>query len=218
MKHVFIAGATGYIGRALIPPLIARGHSVTALARKGSEHKIPAGCTILVGNALDATTFSAAGCDTFIHLVGTPHPAPWKGEQFRSVDLPSLRASVTSAARDGVQHFIFLSVAQPAPVMRAYIQVRAECERIICDAGLHATVVRPWYVLGPGHWWPAFFKPVYWLAARIGTSREGAQRLGLVRLDQMISTLVWTVEHPTLEMRALSVQQIVALSRLAPHM
>jgi uncharacterized protein YbjT (DUF2867 family) len=151
-------------------------------------------------------------------LVGTPHPAPWKGEQFRSVDLPSLCSSVTSAARDGVQHFIFLSVAQPAPVMRAYIQVRAECERIICDAGLHVTVVRPWYVLGPGHWWPAFLKPAYWLAARIGTARDSAQRLGLVRLDQMIRTLVWAVEHPTLETRALSVQQIVELSGVAPHM
>jgi uncharacterized protein YbjT (DUF2867 family) len=112
------------------------------------------------------------------------------------VDLPSLRAAVTTAARDGVQHFIFLSVAQPAPVMRAYIQVRAECERIICDMGLHATVVRPWYVLGPGHWWPAFLKPVYWLAARIETSREDTQRLRFVRLDQMIRTLVWAVEHP----------------------
>jgi hypothetical protein len=102
--------------------------------------------------------------------------------------------------------------------MRAYIQVRAECERIICDAGLHATVVRPWYVLGPGHWWPAFLKPAYWLAAQIGTTRESAERLGLVRLDQMIRTLVWAVEHPTLETRPLSVQQILELSRVAPHM
>ena len=102
--------------------------------------------------------------------------------------------------------------------MRGYIEVRAECERIIRDAGLHATVVRPWYVLGPGHWWPALLKPAYWLAAQIGTTRESAQRLGLVRLDQMIRTLIWAVEHPTLATRALSVQQIVELSRVAPYM
>jgi uncharacterized protein YbjT (DUF2867 family) len=144
VQHIFIAGGTGYIGRALIPRLIACRHSVIALARKGSEYKVPAGCSIQVGNALDATTFSAVSCDTFIHLVGTPHPAPREGRAV-PVGGPAFLALVRSpAARDGVHYFIFLSIAQPAPVIHAYIQVRAECELIIFDAGLYATVVRPW--------------------------------------------------------------------------
>ena len=218
MKHVFVSGGTGYIGRALISRLVARGHSVTALARKGSEHKVPPGCAVRIGNALDPQTFSAAGFDTFIHLVGTPHPAPWKAAQFRSIDLPSLRASATSAVRDRLEHFIFLSVAQPAPIMRSYIQVRAQRERIILAVGLHSTILRPWYVLGPGHRWPAFLVPFYWLAARFKKTRDGARRLGLVRLDQLIDTLVWAVEHPASETRRLGVQQIVELSRVASHM
>jgi hypothetical protein len=46
-----------------------------------------------------------------------------------------------------------LGVAQPAPVMKAYIL--AECETVIrqSDECHHP---RPWYVLGPGHRWPSF--------------------------------------------------------------
>ena len=105
-----------------------------------------------------------------------------------------LHASVQVAKRAKVSHFIFLSVAQPAPVMRAYIEVRRECERVIREADLTATMVRPWYVVGPGHRWPLALVPLYRLAERFPSSREGARRLGLVTLEQLTSTLVQAVE------------------------
>jgi uncharacterized protein YbjT (DUF2867 family) len=40
--NVFIAGATGYIGRHLVPELLQRGHTVRALVRRGSEGKLAA--------------------------------------------------------------------------------------------------------------------------------------------------------------------------------
>src|SRR5262245_35553675 len=43
---VFLTGATGYVGRRLAVELLRRGHSVIALARKGSESRTPAGCTV----------------------------------------------------------------------------------------------------------------------------------------------------------------------------
>ncbi|HEX2757171.1 MAG TPA: NAD-dependent epimerase/dehydratase family protein, partial [Thermoanaerobaculia bacterium] len=42
-KTVFVTGATGYMGRALIPRLLARGHHVLALARSGSESRLASG-------------------------------------------------------------------------------------------------------------------------------------------------------------------------------
>ena len=125
--EVFITGGTGYIGRRLIPALAERGHAVRALAREGSRHKLPPECAPVVGNALDRTTFerSVPPADTFVQLVGTPHPSPAKADEFRSVDLASVRESVTAAVAAGVRHFVYVSVAQPAPVMAAYIDVRA---------------------------------------------------------------------------------------------
>ncbi len=91
-RSLFVTGGTGYLGRRLIPALLARGHRVAALARAGSEGKLPDGCEVLLGNALDASSFAARvpAADTFVHLVGTAHPAPWKARQFREVDAVSV--------------------------------------------------------------------------------------------------------------------------------
>src|SRR3954453_3028917 len=119
----FITGGTGYMGRRLIPELLARGHAVRALVRPGSEGKLPAAATPVFGDALNRDTFAAhvKPADAFVHLVGVPHPSPRKAEQFHAIDLASLRASVSAAVEAAVRHFVYVSVAHPAPVMKAYI-------------------------------------------------------------------------------------------------
>ena len=80
-RTIFIAGATGYMGRSLAAALLERGHTVRALARPGSEDRLPKGCLLVRGDALDAAAYvdQAPPADTFVHLVGAAHPAPWKG-------------------------------------------------------------------------------------------------------------------------------------------
>jgi uncharacterized protein YbjT (DUF2867 family) len=200
-RDVLVTGGTGYIGRALVAALAARGHRVRVLARAGSLGRVPAGAIAVAGDALDADSIAGAlrPGDTLVHLVGTPHPGPGKGAAFRSVDLPSVRAAVAAARRVDVEQFVYVSVAQPAPVMHEYVAVRAEGERLLREARLTATAVRPWYVLGPGHRWPLLLVPVYVVAGLIPAMRDGAQRLGLVTLAQMVEALVWAVEDPPAE-------------------
>lgn len=216
-RCVFVTGGTGYMGRRLILLLLAQGHQVRALARPGSEGKLPQGCQVVTGNALNATSFESqvAPADTFVHLVGVAHPNPSKGAQFRSVDLPSGIAAVQAATNARVQHFVYVSVAQPAPVMKAYIEVRAECEQMIHQSGLNATVLRPWYVLGPGHRWPCLLLPFYGLLGLFPKTRDGARRLGLVTLDQMIAALADAVENPARSFRVVEVPEIRA-ARIYP--
>jgi uncharacterized protein YbjT (DUF2867 family) len=198
MRSVFITGGTGYIGSRLIPELVKRGHRVRALVRTGSAHKLPKGCDLVTGDPFDASTFAGkvAGHDTFVQLVGVAHPSPAKAEEFIRVDLASAKASIDAAAKNAVRHFIYVSVAQPAPAMKAYIAVRSTCEEMIKEHRLNATILRPWYVLGPGHRWPYALLPLYSLAEMFPATRGGAQRLGLVTIDHMIATLVDAVEHP----------------------
>jgi uncharacterized protein YbjT (DUF2867 family) len=212
VRKVFISGGTGYIGRALVERLIAAGHRVSVLARPGSEGKVVSGAETIPGNALDWASFAehVEGCDTFVHLTGVGHPAPWKSHAFRAIDLTSLRASVRAAKSAGVAHFVYVSVAQPAPVMKEYVRVRQECEQILRDADIQSTILRPWYVLGPGHRWPVILKPFYTVAEALGS--KSAYRLGLVTQAQMVSALVWAVEHPTSGTRLLDVPAIRARS------
>jgi len=209
-RNVFITGGTGYMGRHLIPRLLERNHTVRALVRPGSAAKLPRGCTPVVGNALEMNSYvkNVRPADTFVQLVGVSHPSPAKAAEFRTVDLTAGREAVSAAVATGISHFIYVSVAQPAPVMKAYIAVRAECEDFIAHNHLNATVLRPWYVLGPGHYWPYTLKPAYWLLEQFPPTREKAQRLGLVTLEQMVTTLVNAVETSPQGMHIWGVPQI----------
>jgi uncharacterized protein YbjT (DUF2867 family) len=208
--QVFVSGGTGYIGQRMNRLLVERGHAVTALVRGASAKKLPPGCASVIGSAVSAASFRerVPPADTFVHLVGVSHPAPWKEREFRAVDLSSVKASTEAALEAGIKHFVYVSVAQPAPVMKAYIQVRAECEAVIARSGMNATFVRPWYVLGSGHWWPITLIPFYRLLEKIPSKRESALRLGLVTIQEMAAALVWAVENPPSGLRIISVPEI----------
>jgi nucleoside-diphosphate-sugar epimerase len=208
--NIFITGGTGYIGRRLIPELVRRSHQVRALVRAGSEQKLPAGAEGLVGDPLLADSFkdAIAPADTFVHLIGVPHPNPAKAAQFRVVDLVSIQAAVKAARNAHVRHFVYLSVARPAPIMKVFQEVRQAGEQLIRQTGMDATFVRPWYVLGPGHRWPVPLLPVFWLAERLPPFRESARRLGFITIEQMVAALVWTIESPPQGVRVMEVPDI----------
>jgi uncharacterized protein YbjT (DUF2867 family) len=217
---VLITGASGYMGRVLASELLSRGHAVRALVRPGSERKVPRGCEIVHGNALSAPTYRhvLSPADTLVQLVGTPKPNPFKGEQFRAVDRVSGLETVRAASEARIEHLVYVSVAHPAPMMQDYIAVRSEVEAAIIDAGVDATILRPWYVLGPGHWWPYALVPAYKAAAMIPSLADGAQRLGLLRLREMIAALVHAVEEPAHGVRVLSVPEIRSIARAKTKM
>jgi uncharacterized protein YbjT (DUF2867 family) len=216
MAHsIFLTGGTGYIGSRLIPLLARRGHQSKAVVRAGSENRLPAGAQGIIGDALqtDSYTDHVRGADTFVHLIGVPHPSPAKAKQFQEVDLVSIKVAIKAARDAGVRHFIYLSVAHPAPVMKEFIVVRSTGEQMLRESEINATFVIPWYVLGPGHWWPYAILPVYWLLEKIPSKRESAQRLGLVTIDQILSALVWAVENPPTGVEIVDVPRIRELSR-----
>jgi hypothetical protein len=94
---------------------------VKALTRPGSESRIPPGAQPVVGDALDGSTFVAAVAptDTFVPPSGLPIPARPRPPQFRTIDLVSAAASVAADVKAAVRPFAYVSVAPPAPVMKA---------------------------------------------------------------------------------------------------
>ncbi len=195
---VFLTGGTGFMGSSLARELVHRGHRVRALIRSGSESRLAAGCHPVRGDALRAESYASqiAPADTFVHLIGVAHPNPRKAAEFRAIDLKSCQEAARAAVEAGVRHFVYLSVARPAPIMQEYQAVRAEGEQLIRESGMAATFVRPWYVLGPGRRWPYVLIPLYALARLFPPTRDGAQRLALVTLQQMTQALAWAVENP----------------------
>jgi len=64
---------------------------------------------------------------------------------------------------------------------------------MIRESGMNATILRPWYVLGPGRRWPIFLKPMYWFMERVPP--RGNRRIGSrCQIEQMVSALVRSIE------------------------
>lgn len=226
---IFITGGTGYLGSRLIKRLLKRGYRVRALVRPGSKGKVPEGCEVVEGDALDAASYHhwvPEAC-TFIHLVGVAHPSPRKKELFEKIDLRSVQAATAAVAQQRVKHFVYVSVVQsPIRIMADYQRARAAGEQCIksmmegaAPAIASATFLRPWYVLGPGHWWPLLLLPLYWIGKRSHRWREKAQALELVWLPQMLHALEYAaIQPPSNEEGKLRVWEPRDISKVTPHL
>ncbi len=66
---VLVAGATGVLGRALVPRLIAGRHSVRAIARSASAADFPAGVEFIDADLLEDDLLAFVhGCDAVVHI------------------------------------------------------------------------------------------------------------------------------------------------------
>src|SRR5258707_15444906 len=89
---ILVTGGTGYIGRNLIPLLLARGHRVRVLAREESVKHVSAGATPVTGDALNDDSVAAArrSGGTLIHLVGTPRATASKANRLKKNNFSSI--------------------------------------------------------------------------------------------------------------------------------
>jgi NAD(P)-dependent dehydrogenase (short-subunit alcohol dehydrogenase family) len=210
VRHVFIAGATGYMGGRLAEELIRRGHSVSGLVRNRSEGKLPGACTAVPGNALDravlvrgllAQLLSYSSWAWRIRVLPKPR-------QFREIDLRSCEESVAAAVTNRVEHFAYVSVAHPAPVMQAYIAVSGAVRRDDCAERVErdnfAAVVRP----GAGTLLPLCTCAGILAGAAIPSTRESAERLGLVTWKQMVRARAASAKKPVEGVRIIEVPEI----------
>jgi uncharacterized protein YbjT (DUF2867 family) len=209
-RSILVTGATGYLGRALIASARRRGHHLKALVRAETAHPLPPDVPQVTGSPFAIADLERALSpgDTLVHLIGTPRPNPRKAKQFREVDLASAEIAARAAARVGAAHLVYVSVAHPAPVMHAYIEARTQAEAAFRATGIPLTILRPWYVLGPGHWWPMVLLPLYKVLEAVPSKRAVALRLGLVTHAQMINALLCAIEEGPQGIRVIEVPEI----------
>ena len=107
--NLFLVGATGFVGRAVLAEALQRGHRVTVLARQPQKLEAAAGLTVVAGDATHAAQVAAAaaGHDAALSAFNPGWDAPDLYERF----LQGSRAIVNGVHLAGVQRLLVVGGA-----------------------------------------------------------------------------------------------------------
>ncbi|HEY8374856.1 MAG TPA: NAD-dependent epimerase/dehydratase family protein [Nannocystis sp.] len=171
MRRVFVTGGSGFVGRALLAELRARGIATVALARSDAAAATCAalGAEIARGDLDDRARLQAqmAGCDTVIHAAA--HVKEWdRLAEFHRINVLGTENVLAAAAAAGATRLVHISTeavlcgGQPVRMvdetcpyaqkpLSMYAASKAEAERrVLAALGLDPVVVRPRLVWGRG--------------------------------------------------------------------
>lgn len=157
--RIVLAGATGYVGRAVAAELAGRGHEVIAVVRDAAA-ELP-GCELRVADVTDPVSLGRAMGDTGFDAVvsciasrtGVPDDA-WR------VDCTANRNLLNAALDRKADHFVLLSAICVQKPRLAFQHAKLAFEADLVASGIDYTIVRP----------TAFFKS---LSGQVQRVRDG---------------------------------------------
>jgi uncharacterized protein YbjT (DUF2867 family) len=152
---VFVTGGTGFVGRELLRQLVASGHTVRALVRKGSEDKLAVLANVEVhpGDVTNAGSLDGAlaGCDALIHLVGIIREFPARGVTFSKLHVEATANVLQAAAKQGVKRYLHMSSnGTRKDGITAYHRTKWQAEERVRESPLDWTIFRPSLIFGLG--------------------------------------------------------------------
>ncbi len=214
MSRIVVAGANGFIGRALVPSLAADGHSVLPLSRKGEAVSGVAGAA-WDGASVHTALVHLSGADAVINLVGAPINQEWNvkgrkeivgsrlastraiGEALQSMPFPPsvwINGSATGYYGDAGETLL----DESSPAGHDFLgETCAAWEQACTQFDLPSTrrvLLRTGVVFGPGGGMISTLSKLTraFLGGAVG---NGRQFIPWIHLDDEIALIKWCLDH-----------------------
>ncbi|WP_432478090.1 NAD(P)H-binding protein [Nocardioides sp. GXQ0305] len=145
-RTVLVTGATGFIGRRLVPALVDEGHDVRAMTRRPESYDGPgkavAGDVFDPGSLVDPLD----GVDVAVYLVHSlDHP------DFERKDAEAARTFAAAAAEAGVGQIVYLGgLGADGEDLSPHLRSRREVEELLGSTGVPVTALRAAIIVGAG--------------------------------------------------------------------
>lgn len=107
--RILVTGGTGYLGRAVVRALAARGHELVAFARRASASGLPG--TPVDGDVRDRSALerAARGVDAICHMAALVSIWRPRSQDFDDVNVGGLRNVIETASALGIERVVYTS-------------------------------------------------------------------------------------------------------------
>ncbi|MDQ4053404.1 MAG: NAD(P)H-binding protein [Actinomycetota bacterium] len=143
---VLVTGASGFVGRRLVPELLERGYAVKAMTRDPGDYDGPGDA--VYGDVHDPGTLADAldGVDVAFYLVHSLDDSA-----FERKDADAARGFGLAAAATGIRQIVYLGgLGAEGDDLSAHLRSRREVESLLGESGVPVTVLRAAIVVGAG--------------------------------------------------------------------
>ena len=154
--RIVLLGATGFVGRHLLPELSRSGHECVVLCRNTSRSRelgLVPGAELRQTPALTADNLAAAltGADAVINLVGILNEPGRNGKGFDKVHVGTVASLVEACRTSGVRRVIQVSALNAGKGKSHYLVSKGKAEDLLRQADfIDATIVQPSVIFGEG--------------------------------------------------------------------
>lgn len=192
MATVLVTGATGFVGRRLVPALLDAGHDVRAMTRHPDAYDGPG--EAVGADVMDAESLRPAldGVDVAVYLVHS-----LDDPDFERKDADAARHFSAAAAEAGVRQIVYLGgLGDDRQALSAHLRSRRQVEKLLAKDGVPVTVLRAAIVVGHGGIsWEITRQLVKNLPAMV-VPRWVSTRTQPIAVDDVVRYLAGVVDHP----------------------
>lgn len=209
MSSVVVTGASGFIGTALIPRLVAAGHLPRLIMRRPPGAAPAPPVEVIAGDLTSPATLRAAvaGADAVVHLGAATSAGRLDPALAYRVNVGGATALIEACRAAGCRRVVVLSTQHVyLPRCGTYGRTKRIADALFAGSGLDVTILRPSLVYGPGS--RGVFVKLAGLVRRlpvIPVVGPGTWHLRPLYLDDLVALIVETLARPDVSGRTYDV-------------
>jgi NADH dehydrogenase len=196
---LLVTGASGTVGRALVPRLLERGDEVRVLVRDPRRlGRMRVEVQLALGDLVDLGDHrvlrqALRGVDTVVHLAATIRDQP--RARVEEVTALATNRLLRAAERSGVERFVFFSAIGATEFQRTrFFRAKALAERAVGESDLATTVFAPSIIYDRNDPWVTIQRRLALLPA-IPISGEGKSRFEPIWADDVARCVVASLDR-----------------------